>query len=1195
MRGDLSEQNKSLPKGGGEMGELTRKKDWSKTSLGSPASWPQSLLTSLGIIIQSKFPMFIFWGTDNICFYNDAYRPSLGIEGKHPAALGKPGIEVWPEIWEVIKPFIDNAINTGEGTWREDQLIPIYRNGRLEDVYWTFSYSPINDESGNPGGVLVACTETTEKVRVLKEVKEKQEQLNFALDAASLATWDLDPVTNKFTGNARIKEWFGLKPENEIELSLALNHIVERDRQKVVDAIQTALMPGSDGKYEISYSIMNPFYGSERKVLAKGKALFNDNKAYRFSGILEDITSQTKAREKLETSEKHFRNIVEQAPIGISIFRGPEFFVEMANATYLNVVRKKEHEFVGKTLFEALPEVRDIVRPLLKNVYKTGIPYYGNEFPITLNRNNIPELTYFNFVYYPLTEEHGTITGIIVVANEVTESVKAKHALAESERQFRKLVMQSPVPMAIFRGKDYVIEMANTAMIELMWRKKPDEVFGKKALEVFPELIEQKYPELLNKVYSSGIIHRETESVAFVQGNDGLKKFYLDFEYAPLFEAEGNVSGIMITVNNVTEKVEARQKVEESEIRFKHIADSAPVLIWMSDVTNYCYFFNKAWLTFTGRTVAEESGTGWTSGIHTEDRERCNSAFLSAFSKREAFYIEYRLRRHDGEYRWISDSGVPRFIGEEFMGYIGACMDIHERVISGEHLKYNEERLSIVVAASDLATWELNVQTSEVSYSERYLEILGFKQGAKITHSEILQRLHPDDLPIRTEAFKEAYRSGALQYISRIIWSDGSIHWIEGRGKVFYDNEHKPFKLIGTLRDITEEKKYQQQLEEREQKFRLLADSMPQHIWTSDPEGNLNYFNRSVYDYSGLSAEEVATNGWLQIVHPDDRQKNILLWAKAIDNGDDFLLEHRFKRHDGIYRWQLSRAIPQKNSEGVIQMWVGTSTDIQDQKDFSGELEKQIQERTSELEEKNRDLEKMNAELQSFAYVSSHDLQEPLRKIQTFAGRILEKEYEHLSESGKDYFKRMQDAAKRMQTLIEDLLAYSRTNTTEKIFKTLPLHEIVKEVQQDLRELISETATVIEVGKMTEAHVIPFQFRQLLHNLIGNSIKFAKSGVTSHIKIESKTVEGTKITLPGILPHLNYCQLSLSDNGIGFDPQYKERIFEVFQRLHSKSDYKGTGIGLAIVKKIVDNHNGIITATAEINKGARFDIYIPSY
>ncbi len=520
-----------------------------------------------------------------------------------------------------------------------------------------------------------------------------------------------------------------------------------------------------------------------------------------------------------------------------------------------------------------------------------------------------------------------------------------------------------------------------------------------------------------------------------------------------------------------------------------------------------------------------------------------------------------------------------------------------------------------------------------------------------------------------------------------------------------------------------------EELPDNDQRFRLLADSMPQHIWIADAEGNFTYYNKSVFEYSGLTAEQLEIDGWIQIVHPDDRDENNRRWTEAISSGQNFLFEHRFRRHDGEYRWQLSRAIPQKDRDGNIQMWVGTSTDIHDQKTFTTELEKQVKERTKELKkseeryhlmveevqdyailylnrdgivenwnkgaekikgyrsdeiigksfsvfyteqdrqnhlpqkllkeaeltgkalqegwrvrkngslfwasvvitavhdeqnnvigyskvthdltdkkiaddtlkmnaiqlaQKNAELEKMNVELQSFAYVSSHDLQEPLRKIQTFASRIIAKEAGNLSETGKDYFARMQEAAARMQTLIQDLLAYSRTSTREHSLEETDLGEIVTDVKNDLKEMLTEKNAVIEMGSMCRVNIIPFQFRQLLHNLIGNAVKFSKPGVAPHINIHSEIVKGSDTGIAELSLNKSYCHINVSDNGIGFDPQYKERIFVVFQRLHGKEQYDGTGIGLAIVKKIVENHNGFISASGELNKGARFDIFIPS-
>jgi PAS domain S-box-containing protein len=925
------------------MGRLTRAKDWTRTSVGPPESWPQSLRTTLSILFNSRFPMFLMWGPDLVCFYNDAYRPSLGQHGKHPSILGMTAQQAWPEIWKDIEPLIAQVLAGGGATWSEDQLLPIFRNGQIEDVYWTFSYSPVEDETGQVAGILVTCNETTQAVNRRKQLEESQDQLSFAIEATELGTFDYDPRTNRFSANNRLKEWFGLSPQDRIELGDALNAITDRDRQRVHAAIQKALDYTSGGNYDIEYTIVHPGTKKETIVRAQGRAWFDDTlTAYRFNGTLQDVTEQALARNRLAESEKRFRTLVQQAPLGITIVRGTNFVVEMANETYLHTVDRTESDFIGMPLFDSLPEVREAAEPLLTAVLTTGVPYQATEFPVLLNRYGKKDLAYFNFVYQALNEDNGAISRVIVIANEVTSMVKARHTLEESERQFRKLVMQSPMAIAIFRGYDLVIELANPRMTHNLWHLQESDVLGRKLLDVFPELKDQKYPQLLRQVLESRQILTGNESLAFVQSGDEFHKYYVDFEYAPLLDVNDQVSGVMATVNNITEQVEARKRLEESEAS-----------------------------------------------------------------------------------------------------------------------------------------------------------------------------------------------------------------------------------------------------------FRLLADSMPQFVWSGDREGNLTYFNQSVYQFSGLSPEQIAQQGWTQIVHPQDRDANLRAWMHAIRTGQDFSFEHRFRRHDGSYRWQLSRAVPLKDAEGTIQMWVGTSTDIHDQKEFTTELEKVVQERTGELKQKNADLEKMNKELQSFTYISSHDLQEPLRKIQTFAGHILNTEYQNLSETGKGYFNRMNDSASRMQLLIDDLLTYSRTTTSERKFEDTPLTDILEAVRLDLREEFEQKKAVIEAQPLGIVKIIPFQFHQLFYNLISNSLKFARPDIQPRITITSRLVAGHSLKNTELDPATRYHHLCFTDNGIGFDQKYGERIFEVFQRLNGKNEYSGTGIGLAIVKKIVENHDGLILATGRVNAGAAFDIYIP--
>jgi PAS domain S-box-containing protein len=258
---------------------------------------------------------------------------------------------------------------------------------------------------------------------------------------------------------------------------------------------------------------------------------------------------------------------------------------------------------------------------------------------------------------------------------------------------------------------------------------------------------------------------------------------------------------------------------------------------------------------------------------------------------------------------------------------------------------------------------------------------------------------------------------------------------------------------------------------------------------------------------------------------------------------------------------------------------------------------KELAFQNAEKEKRAAELIVANKELLAFTYISSHDLQEPLRKIQTFVTIILENENKNLSDKGKYNFQRMQLAAGRMQQLIDDLLAFSRISTTELKLEEYDLNTIIDEVRAELKDSIQEKQATIEAIALYPVNIIPFQFRQLMYNLISNALKFSNPDMPSRILITSRIVNGNELntkSFASLSPEKKYCHITVKDNGIGFEPRFSERIFEVFQKLHGKEVYAGTGIGLAIVKKIVENHKGFIAATSELNKGAQFDIYIPA-
>lgn len=263
-------------------------------------------------------------------------------------------------------------------------------------------------------------------------------------------------------------------------------------------------------------------------------------------------------------------------------------------------------------------------------------------------------------------------------------------------------------------------------------------------------------------------------------------------------------------------------------------------------------------------------------------------------------------------------------------------------------------------------------------------------------------------------------------------------------------------------------------------------------------------------------------------------------------------------------------------------------------KHLESQLESQMADRLKEIEAQNLELERINEELRSFSYISSHDLQEPLRKIQIFCTMIMEKEFSNLSREGKVYFTKIQKSTSRMSSLIRDLLAYSRTTSTERVFEKLSLEKIVNEVTADLSEELEQKGAVIVCKCDVSINVIPFQFAQLLYNLFSNALKFSREGVQPVIEVTTESKTGNDFGINALKVTQYYTRISVSDNGLGFNNKYSEKIFDLFQRLDSTDMLMGTGIGLTVVKKIVSNHNGYIKAAGAELLGATFDVYLPA-
>ena len=744
----------------------------------------------------------------------------------------------------------------------------------------------------------------------------------------------------------------------------------------------------------------------------------------------------------------------------------------------------------------------------------------------------------------------------------------------------------------------------------------------------------------------------------------------------------------------------------------------------------------------------------------------------------------------------------PVFEDDKVVAVYQLTEDITHEQETEETLEQTQNKLIEVLSTGQVGTWSFDLDSGIAKGGPNLSRMFGIDQteAAKgIPLEDFLGRIHPEDTQRVQDEINDAIKTNALYESEyRIAMSDGEVRWVLARGRMKEKDLDGSNIFSGTLVDITARKENERILTENESRLRFMADSMPQLVWITRPDGYHEYYNQRWYDYTGTKPGSTDGEGWNDLFHTDDQARAHKLWEHSLKTGEPYEIEYRlYHAQSDSYRWVIGRAMPFRDENGAIQKWYGTCTDIDDQKrsadqqrflaDIAKEmastldvrkllnkltklsvpdisdwctvdlyseergfeqmsashvdpkklklakryrelnplrleddtaiprmlrtgqpefypiitndmieasvedeealefmkslelssimivplqvndktvgalsfvcagsgrhfsdndfqmakelaarvslamsnaklftdsrseikrreelevqlrhekrtLESRVKERTSQLQLTNQglmaeigkrqyaekelnaysdELTRSNKELEDFAYVASHDLQEPLRKIQAFGNLLLGEYGDSLGVEGADYLKRMHSAANRMSTLIEDLLAFSRVTRTAHRRQSVDLKKVLGDVVSDLETRITDTAAQVQVGELPTVSADPTHMRQLFQNLVGNAIKFHRPDVKPVVTVNSKQKDG------------GY-EITVSDNGIGFDEKYLDRIFAVFQRLHERSNYEGTGIGLAVCRKIVERYDGTITARSTKNEGSTFIIWLPA-
>ncbi|PMD98766.1 hypothetical protein BWI97_02850 [Siphonobacter sp. BAB-5405] len=728
------------------------------------------------------------------------------------------------------------------------------------------------------------------------------------------------------------------------EVSLSHRKVSDFYWQDQYAFVRETILPAliEKGHWKGEFSIRHFQTGAAIPVFASGIRIDDPDtgKPIARGFTLRDMRPEELARQTILESERHFRNLVMQAPVAIGLLKGRKMVIETANEFMLEVWGKTE-SIVGKPLLSALPELagQGFIE-LLQDVYDTGNPFYGNEILAQIIRNNRLEARYYNFVYAPVRQSDGTITGVMIVANDVSDQVRAKKEVQFSEERFRSFVLGSPTPIAIYTGKELRIETVNQAMLDT-WHRDGSLV-GKTFREAFPELDPQHFYQLLEQVYETGRTYNAQEDRADLLIDGEFRTFYFNFTYKALRDARGEVYGIINTATDVTAQVNARQQLEETEQNLRDAIELAELGTWSRNLNTgkiRCSSRIRQWYGFAESETDIET---FMAAVHPEDRHQVLDMISQAvaFRKSDHYSAEYRV----------------------------------------VHLQTGEERM------------------------------------------------------------------------------------VQSQGKVTCDPQGKPYLLSGTSRDVTSQK----------------------------------------------------------------------------------------------------------------QAALG--------------LERLVSQRTRELQQANELLQLSNRELEQYAYVASHDLQEPLRKIRMFSGII--REMNDLPEQARSPLAKVIHSSERMTLLIRDLLEFSRLLKVDRVLTPTNLNTIVQNVITDFELAIQEKSATVEVSTLPTVNAESLQMNQLFYNLLSNALKFTKEGVPPRISITCERLIPQKVQAYA-LPEGAYYDIRIDDNGIGFSENYKEQIFEVFKRLHTREVYPGSGIGLALCRKIVQNHGGLLYAESEEGQGSTFHVILP--
>ncbi len=953
-------------KGGGEMGTLIRAKDWSKTSLGDPADWPQSLRTMVAVMLVNPFGMYIAWGSEYIQLYNDGYRPILGAT-KHPQALGISTRETFSEIWHIIESMFDGVMK-GKAVGFPDFMLPLNRNGYEEECYFDFSYSPIRKDNGEVGGVLVTVIETTDKKKAENQLKESEERFRTMAEASDILIAVGDETSNAIYFN---KAWVNLtgRPMDDLLKFGWVDLVHPDDKERYVNIYLNAFKKKVAFTGEFRVLGKN---GEYRWLLAQGPPLFHPDGS--FAGYISscmDITDQKNAIRKTEERKLLYETITRNTPDLIYVF-DLNYRFTYANEALLKMWGRTWDDAIGKGMLEVGydPWHAEMHQREIDKVIATKKPVRGEvSFP-----HAKLGMRMYDYIFAPVVNKKGEVEAVTGTTRDISDIKNAEEELKKSKEQFSTLAdnMENLAWLADGEGEIYWynkrwLDYTGLSLEEMQgwgWQKvhHPDHV--------------ERILELSKKLWHIN----ETFELTFpLRRHDGEYRWFLTRGY-PVTNEEGKIIRWIGTNTDIDEQ----KKAEE---QFRVLADQAPMWVWLTDKEVNVLYANSELLRFIGIShYTEFTGHLWEQKVHPDDIAMVYKSFGEAAALQQSFSLEYRVQNAmTEEFEWFYIKGVPRLEAGEFTGFIGTGININDQKLILSQLEYRKTLLETQNEASIDGILLVDTKGEILSYNQRFVEIWNMpqqivldKDDKKALEFALTQLVNPE---MFIEKVKWLYENPDETSTDELEFKDGKI--IKRYGYHVAGADGKYYGCSWIFRDVTEQRKSERTVKESEERFRSLAQTLPQLIWVTDAQGNQEFASSRWKEYSGFKPD--GEKEWREMVHPEDYDKMNAAWTRSLTTGKIYTFNVRLKSKHGEYRWHLVKGEPVLDAANKIVKWVGSFTDIHTEKTFTQELEELVSERTAELTKNNIELENKTIqfeEAQQLAHIGSWEWDVVTNKIE---------------------------------------------------------------------------------------------------------------------------------------------------------------------------------------------------------------------